>query len=388
MKRVAITGLILFFIILGCSKKEETKRENQEKTPIEVSVKKLSFQKVPVYTEITGFVKSKYLADISPKINGYIEEIKFKEGDYVKKGEIIAIIQNKETVDKLKSLKSQLNAAKSQLKQIEQLSKIDEKSLLQAKSNFDFAKKTYIRFKNLLKSESVTKQEFDRVLNEYNNSKLQLEKAKDLLKIDNLKKAEAESNILSLKNSINSLSVISKYRFVKAPFSGIITKKFIDKGNFINVGMPILEIASLDKQGYLYVPYRYIHKVKKGDCVLMKGGKFYITDISPDIDKSSSQFLIKIDVGKNFINGEFLEAKIKTGTKNALLIEKRYVREIDGFKYTFIVKDNFIIKAYIKVKNFNNKKYEVISGLNSGDLLIVKPFNKLKDNWPCTYTIN
>ncbi len=384
MKRLFII-LSIFLLILGCNKKENKEISKRMEAPIKVKVKKVEFRNIPVYVTLVGYAKSKNIANISPKINGYIEKINYNVGDYVEKGKVVAVIVNKEMEDKLKSLKAKLKAANAGLKQVQELIEIDKKSFKQAESNFKFAKKTYLRFKNLLKSESITKQEFDKVLNEFTNAKLEVEKAKKLIEIDKLRVREAKDNILSLKNSINSLKVITEYRYVKAPFDGIIVKKFIDKGNFINVGMPILQIATRELEGVFYVPSTYFSKLKLGDKIYIKGKPYKIIEISPNIDRTSSKFQIKVNIDKNFVNGEYIEAKLKIGSRKAILIDKKYIHQVDSLNFTFIAKDNFVLKVFLKIRDYNHSKDEVISGLNKNDMIIVEPLNNLKDKLPCTY---
>ena len=386
LRKFLLISIAFIAIIIGCKNKELQNTEKKELTPIKVKVEKIKYETLPVYLTLTGFVKSKDIANVSPKINGYIKKINYNTGDHVKKDAIIAIIENKETEEKLKALINQLSAEKLSLKEAKEMVVINKKSYLQAKSNYEYALKTFKRYKNLLKTESVTKQEFDRVLNQYNNAKLQLEKSKKMLEISRLKVKQAEKMIKSLKSNINSLKVILNYRFVKSPFSGVVIKKFVDTGNFINVGMPILQIGSEDKEGVFYIPSKYINQVKIGDKIIINFRKYSIFNIEPDIDKSSSQFIVKVDLGKNkFVNGEYLTGKFKTGVKEAIVINKKFVKNYEGLNFTYIAKDNFIVKVALKLKKIDDENYEVISGLNSGDLLITSPLNSLKDNYPCEY---
>ncbi len=378
---------ILFFLLIlinySCENKNTQDKTEKNINPIQVKVKKITEQTIPNYIKVIGFVKASEVVNISPKINGYLKYIKYNEGDYVKKGEIVAEIENQETVNKLKSLKEKLNALKISLKQLKEMLDIDNKSYLQAKSNFEYAEKTFLRYKKLLKSESITRQEYDKVFNNYTNAKLELEKSKKLLEISKLKILQTKKEIESVSENLKSIQVIANYRFVKSPISGIVTKKFVDTGNFINIGMPIIKIVSKEKQGYFYVPSQFFSNIKIGDNLIINKKLYKITNVSPDINKTS-QFLIKVNLNnESFKNGEYLEGLIEIGKKKAIILENKFIKKYEDLYYTYIVKENSIIKVYLKVKEIDNNKYEVISGLNNGDLLIIAPLNNLKDNFPC-----
>ncbi len=378
---------MLFFLLIlinySCENKNTQDKTEKNINPIQVKVKKITEQTIPNYIKVIGFVKASEVVNISPKINGYLKYIKYNEGDYVKKGEIVAEIENQETVNKLKSLKEKLNALKISLKQLKEMLNIDKKSYLQAKSNFEYAEKTFLRYKKLLKSESITRQEYDKVFNNYTNAKLELEKSKKLLEISELKILQTKKEIKSVSENIKSIQVVANYRFVKSPISGIVTKKFVDTGNFINIGMPIIKIVSKQKQGYFYVPSQFFSNIKIGYNLIINKKLYKITNVSPDINKTS-QFLVKVNLNnKSFKNGEYLEGLIEIGKKKAIILENKFIKKYEDFYYTYIVKENSIIKVYLKVKKIDNNKYEVISGLNNGDLLIIEPLNNLKDNFPC-----
>ncbi len=378
---------ILFFLLIlinySCENKNTQNKTEKNINPIQVKVKKITEQTIPNYIKVIGFVKASEVVNISPKINGYLKYIKYNEGDYVKKGEIVAEIENQETVNKLKSLKEKLNALKISLKQLKEMLNIDKKSYLQAKSNFEYAEKTFLRYKKLLKSESITRQEYDKVFNNYTNAKLELEKSKKLLEISELKILQTKKEIKSVSENIKSIQVVANYRFVKSPISGIVTKKFVDTGNFINIGMPIIKIVSKEKQGYFYVPSQFFSNIKIGYNLIINKKLYKITNVSPDINKTS-QFLVKVNLNnKSFKNGEYLEGLIEIGKKKAIILENKFIKKYEDLYYTYIVKENSIIKVYLKVKKIDNNKYEVISGLNNGDLLIIEPLNNLKDNFPC-----
>ena len=378
MKKFSLI-LMIFFTLISCSKKEEA--FNKKPIIYKVKTKKVQFAKIPIKTTLNGIVFSKKLAFTSPKIDGFIEKFYIKEGDKVSKGQLLFTIKNNEIERKINSLKFQINALHNQINETKILIKIYKKSLAQAKANFDLAKKNYERFKKLIKTESVTKQEFDKIETEYINSKLELEKAKNFLKINKIKLQQLKNNISSLNEKLKELEIISNYRFVKAPFTGVVLKKFLDIGNLVSPGVKVLKIGSIKKVAYFNVPIKY--KQFLPEFIIIQNKKYKIAEIIPDIAPGTDQFKIKVNLPDYFENGQFITATIYTGTKEGIIINKKYIRNFNGIFYTYICKNNYIIKTFLKGNFITDKDFLVISGLSDSDKLIIFPIKDFDENSRC-----
>jgi len=380
------TLLIIFFITLSLfSCKSKEKFSKNEPKSIKVVTIHPQIKEIPDFIKITGKVKSKKIVYISPKIDGYIEKINVKTGDFVKANETIAIIKNDEVLNKFKSLKYKLKSLQMKKSEIDEMIKIYRKSLKQAKANLKLAKKNFIRIKNLLKSESATPQEFDKVQNAFINAKLEVNKAKDLLQVQKLRLKEISENIKSLKKQIDALKVIINYRFVKAPFDGIILEKYIEIGSLVKPGGKLFKLGSIKKVAILNVPVKYKKLIFIGKRVLIDNSKEKITEIIPESNFNSSQFKIKVSLknSSKYINGEFIEAKLKIGMKSALILSKNYVKKLNDLYYVYICQNGYVVKTYIKGKPIYQNKFLVYSGINKADNVIISPLPPIISDLKC-----
>ena len=377
MKKLFVTliGVLIFF---SCN--SDQKLTDKTIKSVHVKVEKAKLCRIPVNIIVDGYVSSDEVAFISPKINGYIEEFYVKPGDRVVKGDILVKIKNREIEEKLNSVKYNLNALKIQKKQVKISIQTYEKSIVQAKANFILAKKNFKRFKNLLKSESVTKQEFDRMKTEFINAKMEFKKAEDFLKINKLKLKEIDNRIKSLKSVFAEVQVASDYRFVKAPFNGVILEKYIDTGNLVQPGIKIFKIGGFNKVAYFSIPLKY----KNFKSVTIDNSRVKVLEISPDIKRGTSQFTIKTTLpSKNFENGAYIKARLIEGVKSGVVIKNKYIKKYNELYYTYICKNGFVIKTFITGEFLKKDNFLVRTGIKTGENIIVSPIENFSENLKC-----
>jgi HlyD family secretion protein len=153
--------------------------------------------------------------NVSSKNNDEVKELYVDEGDYVKEGEKLAEINHS----------------------------ILDLQLTLAKSNFDNAETNYIRIKRIYESENTSLKEKEDAENKYIVSQKTYE---------------------ITKKQINDC-------YIKAPNDGIITNKFVEKGEFVNIGNPIYSIAQVDPVNLtIYVTEIELGKIKIGQEVKIK----------------------------------------------------------------------------------------------------------------------
>ena len=218
--------------------------------------------------------------DISAKVGGTIESMPFSEGDAVNSGEVVFQIERND-------YELQVNLAKTQVER--------------AQVAFEQAKVEFDRAEELFKSNSASGQARD-------NARFARMAAQA-----NMNSAQA-----SLKIAESTLGNTTAY----APFSGIMSSKYRDAGDFMDKGKPVCELVNIDMiKARLRVPELLISKVKKGDKIDITvdsiDGKVFtgeIYEMKPVGDALTHFFevtaLIKNE-DKNLRAGMFLKANIK-----------------------------------------------------------------------------
>lgn len=184
---------------------DETKTEASTTPVVEV----VSAEPAPATwnLKLPGETAAWYDSKIYARVNGYVGKWLNDIGDHVEKGQVLATIETPDLDAGLVAAKAKLAASEAQV-QVKQ-------------ADADFAKSTYERWRDS-PAGSVSKQEQDSKKAGYESAEAQLAAAKAQVETD-----EAE---------VSRLTVLTEFKLVKAPFSGIVTQRNIDIGNLVTAG--------------------------------------------------------------------------------------------------------------------------------------------------------
>jgi len=178
--------VLVSILMISCgSDTKETAKDQTPAIPIEVSSIN-SENSTPFFTA-SGKIEAINNVTLSTRTSGYVDVIYVKVGDKVEKGKLLLSINN----TGLQAKRAQVNAA-----------------ITEATAAYTIAEKDFTRFKNLFAENSASQKEMDDMTANFEMAKARLEAANQM------------------KNEINAQF---KYVDIKAPFTGVITNKFMQK---------------------------------------------------------------------------------------------------------------------------------------------------------------
>ena len=183
-----------FIAVSGCGKKAPQMAHSAPEVQVSKPIKK-TFE---VWDEYTARVEPLEFVELRSRVSGYLEKIFFKEGQIVKAGDLLFVIDPR-------PYEASLAAAKASVKEV-------EARLLLAKTNLE-------RAKDLLKSNAISKEIYDTRESDVLSTEASLLNAQALLK-------EAELNL--------------EYTHIRAPISGKVSQRLVDPGNLITANTTVL----------------------------------------------------------------------------------------------------------------------------------------------------
>jgi RND family efflux transporter MFP subunit len=348
MKQFRNTAILLLSVSVGAllsacssSKKEETKTE----PTVEVVVGTPSFNN-NTGVQASGQIEAGQTAMISTRAMGYITSVKVKPGDQVKQGQLLATISN----DDLMAKRAQVQASVSEA---EAASKVSAKDLE--------------RFTQLYNKQSASAKELENV---------------------NLQNQSVHAKLEAARQMRNEINAMLAYTRITAPFSGVITQKFMEAGSMANPGMPILALEQTKSfQAVIAVPEADVMKVqKKGQVkitVKSTGDTFMapISEISPSSQFSGGQYIAKIAIpDKNARNmkagmyvNAFIEADGKQTAESLLTISVESVVTKEDLTGVYVVSsDQQASLRWIRLGKKLGDRVEVLSGLSQNESFVVK----------------
>jgi HlyD family secretion protein len=368
MKTIRLLTLTLFILsVYSCGKK------TQETKPIRKDVTETVFA--------SGILEANDSYNLTAETDGYLIQIQFNEGDLVKEGQVLAVIDNKQNNFNTKSSSALFEIAQQNTAaNAPSLSQAKNSSFL-AKQKMDLDSTLYFKYKILVESNSVSKSEYDNSRIQYQTSK-----ANYLNAIENYNqvKQQAKQALITNEAQKNISTILSGNNEITAVFNGKVYKKFKQKGDYVRKGDVIAKIGDAS---FIYAKVNVdegnIEKVKVGQEALVKlnvnKNKVYkgtVSEIYPSFDEGTQSFTCKIIINEplqfNIVNTQLQSNIIIDRTKNALLIPGNFIDfggnvEIKGKKG----------KVKVTTKFVSNEWVQVLSGIDEASVLMT---DNIKEN--------
>ncbi|MCB1845039.1 MAG: efflux RND transporter periplasmic adaptor subunit, partial [Halioglobus sp.] len=214
-------------------------------------------------------------------------------------------------------------------------------------------------------------------------------KDKSLISTGDFEKIQYEMEALEASYKLASLEV--SYTDIRAPIDGVISERFVKKGNTIDVNAKLFQVTSLDPLlAYLHVPEREYRRMARGMPASIQvdalGGARYgasIARISPVVDPSTGTFKITVEVTdpqRRLKPGMFARIGIVSDTHaDALQIPRSAIVDEGGETSVFVVDNGLAKRLKVSTGLSANDKVEILNGLNGNEQIIVVGQAGLRD---------
>lgn len=337
IQSIIIIPLALMLFSSCGNNKEEKQTITENRNVPTVLVSNPETHQYNASLQISGTAKPNQHVKLFAMTNGYLQQLKVDIGDFVREGQILAILGNPELFSEKSKLKAELKGKKS----------------------------IYERLKDIY------------------------EKTPQLTTVADVEKAEAEYE--SVKAQLYAVQQQIGFLYVKAPFSGVIVNRFVDKEAVIQSGlnnsnaMPLFEIQDVQ-------PIRLTIDVPETDASLIsKGTKVEITfpempdlkfsatisRISYGLNETTKTMKVEIDLPNSDLkirSGMYAKMEIqRSGHKEALSVPNEAVGNIKGQSFIYVVENGIVRKVEVKTGIRDEEFTELLSGeIKSTDKIVVQ----------------
>jgi len=325
MKNYLVLALLIMGVI-GCSKKESKSIQALQKiSGIPVTVQKIEqefFSKKILFS--STLIAYRQTSKYSP-IASEVSKINFQEGDYVSKGEVV--IQYPKD-----------NASSN---------------FLQAQSAFQNSKKSFDRMQKIYKKGGIAKQTLDNVQTKYEVDKANFDAAS------------------------KSIAIVS-------PMDGYITSINVSLTENVDKEQALFTVSNLSKiKAKLLASEDQILQMKIGQKVIAFWRNIKIegvlTNIAVSMDQKSKSFVCYAEFDnrdRKILSGVMADIYVEIyKNSKAITVPTKLVVDDKKGQFVYVVKELSAQKCYIETKNENKTSLEITSGLEVGDLLIIKGNN-------------
>ena len=340
---------VLMFVVTACND-NRADAVVREKLPFAVKTQSVEWQTTGIAAEYSGSISAARKAMLSTRVMGVIESIAVREGETVSSGQVLLRLRSKD-----------IAAKKSQA----------EAMAREAENNYQNARRQLERIETLFTKSAVTRKELDDTRMAGKNAEARLEAARQSVK-------EAEEAL--------------RYSQITAPFSGVVTRKMANRGDFVNPGQPLMEVSNL---GELEV----VTKISASEIAQLKVGQQaqiiipavadnhrisgQVARIVPAADQLSRQFevIFRVENPNGSLKpGMFARVNVAAGGAARLLLPRRAVLRRGQLQGVYVLDSQQVIRLrWIRTGLDFGENVEVLSGLDHGARVVVDRIDELID---------
>lgn len=352
---------------------------------VNVAVAKVRREDLSKQTALAAEFRPYREIDLHAKVAGYLKDIRVEVGDSVRQGQLIAILE-------IPEFNNELSQAAASIKRSESEVARARSEVQRAQSVFDAAKLSYSRMAGVYRStpKLLAQQEVDDALAKAQVAEAQLGVAKASL-------AVAEEQVRVQEANEARAKTMADYTLIVAPFSGLITKRYADKGAMIQAGtasqtqaMPVVRLSQIDRlRLILPAPESVVPQIRIGRQVTVK-----VPALDQSFDGLVARFTGKVDPATRTMEtevdvanprrllkpGMYAYADLSLELKNsALTVPVLAVSRKDKKASVMVVNaQNRLEQREVMIGLESSASVEIVSGLEENELVVIGNQSQLK----------
>ncbi|TLD80622.1 efflux RND transporter periplasmic adaptor subunit [Helicobacter sp. MIT 11-5569] len=298
------------------------------------------------------YVGSLYFSErglLASEISGIIDSVVVNEGQRVKKGEVLAILNSDLLSDEIAS---------------------KEGAFKQAKAQYEKIKKDYARYKTLYESESISFKEYEDILFDMQAQK---------------------GNMESIAHGLELLKTQKRKKVITAPYDGVVLQKLLKQGEWVSAGAGVFNFAKLTPlEATFEVSFEILRSLKVGDNlevqIANQNYKATVSALIPLGDAKARTFPLKLaidDPKGELIEGLEVRASFGVkGDKEMFLVPRDAILPEANGNVIFVLNGKQAKKVAITIKGYEGLNAYIAPinwNLNVENRVIVVGIERLKD---------
>jgi RND family efflux transporter MFP subunit len=323
----------------------------------------------------SGYVVAQRKAAVASKITGRLVFLGVEEGNRVKKGEVIARLENDDA-------KAAVQRAKADVK-------VAHFNLEQSRAELDDARLDFNRKKELVGKEIIPQSQYDAAEARYKKAKAAV--------------AANRASLQASEAALKEAEVLLEYTIIRAPFDAVVLTKDADIGDIVtpigaaaDAKAAVVTIADMNSlQVEVDVSESNIGQVKVGQpCEIqldaMPNDRFrgVVHMIVPTADRSKASILVKVAflekdpriLPEMSAKVAFLSRQVTADEEKPLTaLPRGAVVTRDGETVAFVVKNNLVLKTPVHLGRKLDTMVEILNGVEVGDQVVIAPSDKIKN---------
>ncbi|WP_437193452.1 efflux RND transporter periplasmic adaptor subunit [Planctomicrobium sp. SH527] len=379
----------------------------QAPPPPQVDVTNPIQRAVTSYVEQTGTAQASERVELRARISGFLHERNFEDGDIVKAGQVLFVIDEEPFKVRLQYATARQSEAAANLKKAEQSKarEIAQAQLSLRESEYQLARINHERNIGLLNQNALSRQEYDRTEAAMKTTEAQVIASKaeqeqaDFNYETNILSAQAALELA--KSDVNTAKIDLGYCRITAPINGRIDRRAVDIGNYISSDQtlvlativqvdPIYAYVAISENDLVKIQKQHQKDASKSGIPIMMGigdertfpHHGTIDYISPSVQSGTGTVQIRgiFSNAGDVMPGMFIRVRIPSEEQpNAILVPERALGYDQAGTFVYVVnKDDEIERRIVVAKDTIDSMKVVEGDLNPEDRVIADGLLKVR----------
>jgi multidrug efflux pump subunit AcrA (membrane-fusion protein) len=399
-------GLAFYLTQTGPKKEIEANSPTAQNRKRQIPVETVSLRlgSIDRRLHLTGTIISEAMVDVLSKVSGILEKIQVEQGDRIKADQVIAIVEREEKEAQFQEASAALDVLKANWAQMESGARPEEitqaeQLVRQTKAGWETSLDNHMRLKNLKERNFISQQSLDEAMLQLTQSEAEYRSASEKLTL--LKKGARQEDrdallaqIRQTEATLRLAQIHLKNTTIRAPISGIISKRFLDQGSFVSTTTPIVRIVAMDTvKVVVQVVEIEIAQLRAGaiaeiyvDAYREEVFQGLVVRISPTVDPESRTADVEIRVDNKdhrLKPGMFARVSIVTQRRDGvLMLSKDWLVRQSATPQVFVNENGEASRRVVSLGVEGEQYVEVLKGLQAGEEVIVAGQYEIKDGMP------
>ena len=392
-----LPALLAGLLLSGCGKEEKA----QPQAPI-VEVVEVIQKDVPVIGEWVGTLDGSVNATIRAQVSGYLIKQNYKEGDVVKKDQVLFEIDPREFKAAVAQAEAVLSQSKGALEQTNAALEKAKAEVTQQDARWTTAKANLVRVKPLAEQNAVSKKDLDDAIGTELSFRSGVDAAKAAVAAAEANIVAAKAQILGAQASLEKAQLNLSFARISSPVDGVAGIAKAQMGNLVGPGSveelttvstinPIKCYVSLSEREYMQAQERRSKQAGALALVLILSdgspypykGEVAFADRQVDVRTGTIRVATTFPNPQNLLRpGMFGRMRAELGIKKAaLVVPQQAVTEIQGKYLVAVVSpENKVSIRQVKVGQWFGQLWVIDEGLKAGEKVVAEGIQKVRED--------
>src|ERR1043165_9782381 len=385
-------GLILFAVLaLGCfagcksdyPSSGKAASPDSKSAPRQVKTAKAAEMPIGETVTVNGSLAAYDRVTVSTKVPGRLQTISVDLGSTVRKGQILAQLEQQDYKLRVQQAEAALAQARARLGLSpdgidDRVTAEETGTVRQAKAVLDDAKLKRDRAAKLVQQGITPRAEYDSVDSEYKVALSRYQDALEEIRNRHGLLAQRRSELALARQQLADTVVY-------APMDGVVQEKKASTGEYLAAGAPVIDLVKMDPLRLrVDVPERESHSVRLGQSVRVtvagdpNSYLGYIKRLSPTISEQNRVLSVEADVRNSghLRPGAFVKAEIVTNqSSTAVTVPANALVTFAGIDKVILVENGKALEKAVTVGRRGDNWIEIKAGVNVGQTVVVNPGN-------------